>query len=82
MEEPTYINGIWVQEFNKNPDYPPIFNVTVNVQQFTDQLAPHMDAKGKVRLKITKRKQPGKYGETHCVKLDTWKPKVNDDGAP
>ena len=25
-------------------------------------------------LEITKRKEVGKYGETHSVKIDTWKP--------
>jgi hypothetical protein len=27
-----------------------------------------------ITLKINRRKEPGKYGETHSVTVDTWKP--------
>ena len=81
-EKPTYINGIFVTEYNKNPEFPPIFNVAIQLQKFTDELARHADENGKVRVKIKKRREPGKYGDTHFVVLDTWKPSREADETP
>lgn len=48
-----------------------------------DKLAPWANAvvndKGYVNLCITPRKTEGKYGETHCVWLDTYTPRQQDD---
>lgn len=38
----------------------------------------HANAKGYLNLDVTKRREPGTYGDTHSVKLDTWQPKKSD----
>lgn len=42
-----------------------------------------------IKLKIGRRREVGKYGETHTVEIDTWKPgqeqapsAKDDDGVP
>lgn len=41
----------------------------------------YKNAKGYVNLEVAPRKTPGKYGDTHSVKLDNWEPK-EDGGKP
>ena len=39
----------------------------------------YVNDKGYVNLVIAERKEVGKYGETHTVTIDTWKPKQKDN---
>lgn len=41
----------------------------------------HANEKGYLNLEVTKRKEPGTYGDTHAVKLDTWQPKAKPDAT-
>ena len=35
-----------------------------------------------IKLKISKRREVGAYGETHTVEIDTWKPDPNHAAGP
>ena len=72
-EQKTYINGLTVKQVDFK-DGGNILKVGVNVAKLIEQLQQNTNEKGYVNLAISKRKEPGKYGETHCVWLDTWKP--------
>lgn len=34
----------------------------------------HTNARGYINLCISERRDVGKYGDTHCIWLDTWEP--------
>jgi len=40
------------------------------------------DGKKKMTLKISRRREVGKYGETHTVEIDTFKPTKQVEQAP
>lgn len=44
-------------------------------------LKEHANEKGYVNLTLARRREAGKYGETHYVTLDTWKPQSRGDAA-
>lgn len=41
----------------------------------------HLD-NGWVNVVISKRREPSERGQTHSVKIDTWKPRPQGDNAP
>ena len=43
-------------------------------QKDLDVLNANKNERGYVNLVINRRNQPGTYGETHSVTIDTWKP--------
>lgn len=47
-----------------------------------EEIRKHTNEKGYINLEILKRKEPGKYGETHYVKVDTWEPPAREKGIP
>lgn len=51
-----------------------ILKIGINVEKFKDFLDTHRNAKGYINLGISERKETSRYGETHTVWLDTWKP--------
>ena len=47
-------------------------------QKDLDILNASKNERGYVNLVINRRNQPGTYGETHSVTIDTWKPEKNE----
>ncbi len=61
----------------------------IEVSLTLDGMADHFKAYGFtansgkkiIKLKISKRRSVGQYGETHTVEVDTWKPDANRSTA-
>jgi hypothetical protein len=51
-----------------------ILKMGIHAETMIAFLKEHANEKGYVNLAIGKRKEQGKYGDTHAVTLDTWKP--------
>ena len=45
-----------------------------NAEKVISEIQKHTNEKGYFNFELCKRKDPGKYGETHYVKVDDWKP--------
>lgn len=71
----TYINSIKVKE-NKFG-----MKVSGKLSDIVEELKKHTNEKGYINLEFFKRKELGKYGETHGVKLDEWKPNGEKNGT-
>lgn len=71
----TYINSIKVKE-NKFG-----LKVSGKLSDIVEELKKHTNEKGYINLEFFKRKEPGKYGDTHGVKLDDWKPNGEKGGS-
>jgi hypothetical protein len=82
-EVKTYINGISAKQVTFESGKS-ILKLNINVAKLIEQLQQHANEKGYVNLGISERKEKGKYGETHTVWLDTWKPtpKADAPAAP
>jgi hypothetical protein len=48
--------------------------VGFNAAALVEFIKANTNEKGYVNLLVTKRREVGKYGDTHSVALDTWKP--------
>ena len=76
MTDKTYINGIYIKAIDGK--FGEFFNVTIDVEAFASSIQPHIflndSGKKKVNLTISKRKEPGKYGDTHYCALNEFKP--------
>jgi hypothetical protein len=72
-EQKTYINGISAKQVTFTSGKS-ILKLNINVAKLIEQLQQHANEKGYVNLGISERREKGKYGETHTVWLDTWKP--------
>jgi hypothetical protein len=46
-----------------------------------NQIKENTNEKGYFNWNISERKEVGKYGETHYVTVDTWKPNTDKDGG-
>lgn len=72
-ENKTYINGVSLKkvEFKSGGS---IVKFSGKVDALIDQLRQHGKSNGYFNFAISARKTPGKYGETHCMWVDTWEP--------
>lgn len=68
MSETTYINSIKIKQSKFGQ------KMSFNLDKLIEECGKLVNEKGYVNLEILPRKTEGKYGETHSVKLDTWKP--------
>lgn len=68
-----YVNGITCKAVQGS--YWEFFNISVNIEKL-QELA---NEKGYVNLVMNKRKEVGKYGETHSFTLNEYKPPVKED---
>jgi hypothetical protein len=44
-------------------------------------LQSNLNKKGYVNLNMNKRKEASKYGDTHCITIDTWQPEKAKEEA-
>lgn len=51
-----------------------IIKIGFHAATMIEFLKQHANAKGYVNLGISERKEPGQFGDTHTVWLDTWQP--------
>jgi hypothetical protein len=80
-EVKTYINAISAKQVTFDSGKS-ILKLNIHVGRFVEQLAQYANEKGYVNLGVSERKEKGKFGETHSVWLDTWKPTHRADAAP
>lgn len=75
MAEPkTYVPRTSVRE-RTFPDGGSLINIVADAHELAEFVQNRAAADGRIRLCITKRREVGKYGETHCLWLDTYVPK-------
>lgn len=53
-----------------------ILKLSFSVAELIKFAEQHKNEKGYLNLIVAARREPGQYGDTHCVSLDTWKPKA------
>jgi hypothetical protein len=69
---------IWVPRANGKEitfqDGGKLLKLNFHVETLIAFLKQHVNEKGYINIKVQRRKEVGKYGETHSLSLDTWKP--------
>lgn len=55
------------------------FNVSFSAEKMISFIKANTNTKGYCNLKMIKRKEVGKFGDTHSVTLDTWQPTQRGD---
>jgi hypothetical protein len=73
-----YINGVSLK-MKEFPNGGQQMKFSISFEKFVDQIRPLVNEKGYVNLIISSRKEVGKYGDTHCLSVDTWKPEQKTD---
>jgi hypothetical protein len=58
-----------------------VIRLSFPVDKMTAFLKEHANDRGYVNLELTRRNEPGKFGDTHSLKLDTWQPKAKSDAT-
>ena len=53
-----------------------------NAEKVIAEIQKHTNEKGYFNFELCKRKEPGKYGETHYVKVDDWTPTPKAESTP
>lgn len=66
----------------RSTQYGTMINVGIKATDLIEFARAHANSRGYVNLTISERKEPGKYGDTHSVKLDAYEPKQQGQGAP
>ncbi len=73
----TYIDGSSCKAINGT--YGEFFNISFNLEK----LQQYANKKGYVNMTMSKRKEPGQYGDTHYFTLNEWKPDASQgESAP
>ena len=73
MADKNYIKGIFIKEGKYD------LRASINLKTFFESLEPIQNDKGYANILIKKRKEEGKFGDTHyCIEND-WKP--NKEGT-
>lgn len=71
----TYID--WASCKAVNGQFWEFFNISFNVEK----LQQYANEKGYVNVVMSKRKEPGQYGETHYFTLNEWNPENNQNNS-
>jgi len=71
----TYIDGTSCKAINGQ--FWEFFNMSFNIEK----LSQYANEKGYVNVTMSKRREPGQYGDTHYFTLNDWKPE-GDSSAP
>lgn len=64
----TYIDGTSCKAINGQ--FWEFFNMSFNIEKLTQ----YANEKGYVNMTMSKRREPGQYGDTHYFTLNDWKP--------
>lgn len=71
----TYID--WASCKAVNGQFWEFFNISFNVEK----LQQYANEKGYVNIVMSKRKEPGQYGETHYFTLNEWNPENSQNNS-
>lgn len=71
----TYIDGTSCKAVNGQ--FGEFFNMSFNIEK----LQQYANEKGYVNITMSKRKEPGQYGDTHYFTLNEWTPENNNSGT-
>lgn len=77
-EQKTYVKASVKEKVF--PDGGSSLSVSFNADELKAILAKHTNSRGYLNLKISKRRDVGKFGETHAVVVDTWEPEQKPKG--
>lgn len=70
---------------SRDTQYGEELTVSVNLSECEKQFKEHgyisKTGSNFITLKVQRRKEVGKYGETHTVTVDTWKPEKRQEGT-
>jgi hypothetical protein len=69
----TYIDGTSCKAVTGQ--FGEFFNMSFNIEK----LQQYANEKGYVNITMSKRKEPGQYGDTHYFTLNDWKPEGGDN---
>ena len=69
----TYIDGSSCKAINGQ--FGEFFNMSFNLEK----LQQYANEKGYVNMTMSKRKEPGQYGDTHYFTLNDWKPEGDNN---
>jgi hypothetical protein len=58
-----------------------ILKISFRAKELVDFAKANANDRGYINLCVTQRREVGKYGETHAVWLDTWKPEPKADSG-
>jgi hypothetical protein len=72
----TYIKGVNIKK-GKTDFFKLLFSG--KSETFIEEIKKYTNEKGYFNFEITERRDEGKYGETHSLKLNEWKPKEKDE---
>lgn len=68
----TYIDGTSCKAINGQ--FGEFYNMSFNIEK----LQQYANEKGYVNMTMSKRREPGQYGDTHYFTLNDWKPEGAD----
>ena len=71
----TYIDGTSCKAINGQ--FGEFFNMSFNIEK----LQQYANEKGYVNMTMSKRKEPGQYGDTHYFVLNEWSPEWGDTSS-
>ena len=72
----TYIDGTSCKAINGQ--FGEFYNMSFNVEK----LQAYANEKGYVNMTMSKRKEPGQYGDTHYFTLNEWNPDAANTATP
>ncbi len=75
-EKPIYVPKCNAKEF-KFRDGGSIIKISMQASTFAEWAKQNQNDAGYINLVVSARRETGKFGETHSVTLDTWKPDPN-----
>lgn len=70
----TYIDGTSCKAISGQ--YGEFFNMSFNLEKISQ----YANEKGYVNMTMSKRREPGQYGDTHYFTLNDWKPQGDTSG--
>jgi len=71
----TYIDGTSCKAINGQ--FGEFFNMSFNIEK----LQQYANEKGYVNMTMSKRREPGQYGDTHYFTLNDWKPEGDSNSG-
>ena len=81
MSDIVFINGVWIKKF-EFPNGGSKHNVSIQVENFCNQMKQLQNEKGYVYLEMKQRREPDDKGNTHYLCLSTFKPGEKNESAP
>ena len=72
----TYIDGSSCKAISGQ--FGEFYNLSFNLEKLQE----YANEKGYVNMTMSKRREPGQYGDTHYFTLNDWKPEGDSSSAP